>query len=45
MGNLRSIEDLGFELVDEEFYRVLFRHAAIGEFNVEALRLRSVRVS
>jgi hypothetical protein len=44
MGNLRSIEDLGFELLDEKFCRVLFRQAAIGEFDIEALRLRSVRV-
>jgi hypothetical protein len=44
LGSVRNVEDLGFELLDEEFYRVLFRHAEIGEFDVEALRLKSVWV-
>ena len=36
-------EDLGFELVAEDFYKVFFRHKEIGEFDVEALRFRSVQ--
>jgi hypothetical protein len=38
-------EDLGFEMVGEDFYRVFFRDLEIGEFDVEALRLRPVQVS
>jgi transposase InsO family protein len=37
-------EDLGFELVAEDFYRVFFREIEIGEFDVEALRFRPVQV-
>jgi hypothetical protein len=33
-------EDLGFELVAEDFYKVFFRHIEIGEFDVEALLFR-----
>jgi hypothetical protein len=36
-------ENLGFELVAEDFYKVLFHELEIGEFDVEALRLRSMR--
>jgi hypothetical protein len=32
-------EDLGFELVAEDFYKVFFRDVEIGEFDVETLRL------
>src|SRR5260370_35769878 len=31
-------EDLGFELVAEDFYKVFFRDVEIGEFEVETLR-------
>ena len=37
-------EDLGFELVAEDFYKVFFREVEIGEFDVEALRFRPVQV-
>jgi hypothetical protein len=37
-------EDLGFELVAEEFYNVFFRDLEIGEFDAEALRFRPVPV-
>ena len=37
-------EVLGFERVDEDFYKVYFRDAEIGEFDAEALRFRSVQV-
>jgi len=37
-------EDLGFEMVGEDFYRVFFRDLEIGEFDVEALRFRPVQV-
>lgn len=37
-------EDLGFELVAEDFYKVFFRDIEIGEFDVEALRFRPVQV-
>jgi hypothetical protein len=36
-------EDLGFELVAENFYKVFFRYVEIGEFDVEALRFRPVQ--
>jgi len=36
-------EILGFEQVDEDFYRVYFRDVEIGEFDAEALRFRSVQ--
>ena len=36
-------EDLGFEMVGEDFYKVFFRDLEIGEFDVEALRFRPVR--
>jgi len=36
-------EDLGFELVAEDFYKVFFRDAEIGEFDAEALRFRPVQ--
>jgi hypothetical protein len=32
-------EELAFELVAPEFYRVFFRHMEVGELNVEELRL------
>jgi hypothetical protein len=37
-------EDLGFELVAEDFYKVFFRNLEIGEFDAEALRFRPVPV-
>jgi hypothetical protein len=37
-------EELGFEEVQEEFYKVFFRDVEIGEFDVEALRFRPVQV-
>ena len=37
-------EDLGFELVAEAFYKVFFREIEIGEFDIEALRFRLLRV-
>jgi hypothetical protein len=37
-------EVLGFEQVDEDFYRVYFREIEIGEFDAEALRFRPVQV-
>ncbi len=37
-------EDLGFELVAEDFYKVFFRNLDIGEFDAEALRFRPVSV-
>jgi hypothetical protein len=37
-------EDLGLELVTEDFYKVFFRDIEIGEFDVEALRFRPVQV-
>ena len=36
-------EDLGFELVAEDFYKVFFRDVEIGEFDAEALRFRPVQ--
>ena len=36
-------EELAFELVKPEFYRVLFRDMEIGELNVEELRFRAAR--
>ena len=37
-------EILGFEQVDEDFHKVYFRDAEIGEFETEALRFRPVQV-
>jgi hypothetical protein len=37
-------EILGFEQVDENFYKVYFRDVEIGEFDAEALRFRPVQV-
>jgi hypothetical protein len=37
-------EELGFEEVQEDFYKVFFRDVEIGEFDVEALRFRPVPV-
>jgi hypothetical protein len=37
-------EVLGFEQVQEGFYKVYFRDIAIGEFDAEALRFRPVQV-
>jgi transposase InsO family protein len=37
-------EDLGFELVAEDFYKVFSRDIEIGEFDVEALRFRPVQI-
>ena len=37
-------EVLGFEQVDEDFYKVYFRDVEIGEFDAEALRFRPVQV-
>jgi hypothetical protein len=36
-------EELAFELVTPEFYRVFFREMEIGELNVEELRFRAAR--
>ena len=36
-------EELAFELVTPEFYRVFFRDMQIGELNVEELRFRAAR--
>ena len=36
-------EILGFEQVDEDFYKVYFRDVEIGEFDAEALRFRPVQ--
>jgi len=38
-------EELGFEEVQEDFYKVFFRDVEIGEFDVEALRFRPVQRS
>ena len=38
-------EDLGLELVAEASYKVYFREIEIGEFDVEALRFRPVRLA
>lgn len=37
-------EDLGFELVAEDFYKVFFREIEIGGFDVEELRFWPVPV-
>jgi hypothetical protein len=37
-------EDVGFELVAEDFNKVFFREIEIGEFDEEALRFRPVQV-
>ncbi len=37
-------EILGFEQVDEDFYKVYFRDVEIGEFDAEALRFRPVQL-
>jgi len=37
-------ETLGFEQVDEYYYKVYFRDVEIGEFDAEALRFRPVQV-
>ena len=37
-------EFLGFEEVDEDFYKVYFRDVEIGEFDAEALRFRPAQV-
>ena len=37
-------EILGFEQVDEDFYKVYFRDVEIGEFDAEAFRFRPVQV-
>jgi transposase InsO family protein len=39
-----SFEDLGFEEMDEDFFRVYFRDIELGELDVPELRFRSVRV-
>ena len=36
-------EILGFEQIDEDFYKVYFRDVEIGEFDAEALRFRPVQ--
>jgi hypothetical protein len=38
-----SFEDLGFEEMDEDFFRVYFRDIELGELDVPELRFRSVR--
>jgi hypothetical protein len=38
-----SFEDLGFEEMDEDFFRVYFRDIELGELDVAELRFRSVR--
>ncbi len=37
-------ENLGLELVAEDFYKVFFREVEIGEFDVEALRFRPMQM-
>jgi hypothetical protein len=37
-------EELGLEEVEDRFYEVFFREVEIGEFDVEALRFRPVRI-
>jgi hypothetical protein len=37
-------EELGFEEVEDRFYKVFFRELGIGEFDVEALRFRPVQI-
>jgi len=37
-------ETIGFEQVDEDFYKVYFRDVEIGEFDADALRFRPVQV-
>ena len=39
-----GFEVVGFEQVDEGFYKVYFRDVEIGEFDAEALRFRPVQV-
>lgn len=38
-----SFEDLGFEEMDEDFFRVYFRDIELGELDVSEMRFRSVR--
>jgi len=38
------LEDLGFDMVAEDFYKVFFRDVEIGEFDVEELRFRPVQI-
>jgi hypothetical protein len=38
-----SFEDLGFEEMDEEIFRVYFREIELGELDVTELRFRPVR--
>jgi len=38
-----SFEDLGFEEMDEEIFRVYFRDIELGKLNAPELRFRSVR--
>ena len=44
MSEVFRFEILGFEQVDENFYKVYFRDVEIGEFDAEALRFRPVHV-
>ncbi len=37
-------EVLGFDQVDQNFYKVYFRDVEIGEFDAEALRFRQVQI-
>lgn len=37
-------ENLGFELVAEDFYKVFFRDVEFGEFEAEFLRFRPLQV-
>jgi hypothetical protein len=37
-------EVLGFDQIDQDFYKVYFRDVEIGEFDAEALRFRPVQV-
>jgi hypothetical protein len=39
-----GFEELGFEQVQEGFYKVFFRDVEIGKFDVEALRFRPMQV-
>jgi hypothetical protein len=39
-----DFEVLGFEQVDEDFYKVYFRDVETGEFDAEVLRFRPVQV-
>ena len=43
VGEVFRFEEVAFELITPEFYRVFFRDMEIGELNVEELRFRAAR--